>query len=112
MTQEQVPTCTWTEDENGPFSTYCNHSFYFEDGSGPKSNDFKFCPFCGKTLQSFIRADCPCTCHTTEENVDHDDLDCPKCNGDGRIDQEERMKKPSPTEKACVPMPALSLVGR
>ena len=44
-------TCTWTQDDEGGelYSTECGKSFYFTD-EGPTENEFRFCPYCGKTL--------------------------------------------------------------
>ena len=43
-------TCTWTQDgslEN--YNTECGVAFYFTD-EGPTEREFRFCPYCGKTL--------------------------------------------------------------
>lgn len=42
-------SCVWKEDEGGMFGTQCGHAFVFNDG-GPKANDFKSCPYCGRAL--------------------------------------------------------------
>ena len=40
--------CDWVEDEwDSSWHTSCANIFYFVD-DGPKENQFKFCPFCGK----------------------------------------------------------------
>lgn len=43
--------CTWTEDiVEETWETDCENKFWFEAG-GPKENDFKHCPYCGRPLQ-------------------------------------------------------------
>lgn len=45
--------CEWTEsidvDEAGTWETDCHNLFSFT-ADGPKENDFKFCPYCGRKL--------------------------------------------------------------
>jgi hypothetical protein len=46
-----LKACLWVErDEGSYWDTCCNQSFTFILGS-PKSNFFKFCPYCGKRLE-------------------------------------------------------------
>ena len=43
--------CHWREDRScGFWETECQNAFNFETGT-PTSNDFKFCPYCGKELK-------------------------------------------------------------
>lgn len=51
--------CEWKEDEDGIWHTECDNSFHFTEG-GPTENDFLFCPYCGKRLE---------TIHFTEEDI-------------------------------------------
>jgi hypothetical protein len=41
------PVCEWVEDADGCYETTCAHEFYFDGGM---SDDFIFCPFCGKSI--------------------------------------------------------------
>jgi len=41
--------CKWTQDSDGLWDTSCGNRFEFYDG-GPVENDFRWCPYCGKTL--------------------------------------------------------------
>ena len=41
--------CRWTEDPDGFWETDCGNAHAFNDG-GPDENQFRFCPYCGKTL--------------------------------------------------------------
>ena len=41
--------CDWEENEDGWWNTDCGNAFEFTDGS-PIYNEFKCCPYCGKTL--------------------------------------------------------------
>ena len=41
--------CEWHEDERGLWHTQCGNVFEFYDG-GPKENNFRFCPYCGRRL--------------------------------------------------------------
>lgn len=50
-------SCEWKEAKDGDYGdcadywdTGCGDSFVFND-SGPKENNFEFCPYCGKTLE-------------------------------------------------------------
>lgn len=49
-------TCTWTLADVGwnmtLWKTSCEDSFRFNSGEegGPKSNLFRYCPYCGKAL--------------------------------------------------------------
>jgi hypothetical protein len=45
------PSCQWTEDEDGNWSTACGECFVFETG-GPKENKAQWCPFCGGKLET------------------------------------------------------------
>ena len=38
--------CTWTEHEDGPYTTSCGNTFEFID-DGPSENGAKFCIYCG-----------------------------------------------------------------
>lgn len=49
MTAPVTQTCTWTEDENGCFSTGCGRLFEFTEGD-PRANRFAWCPYCGSRL--------------------------------------------------------------
>ena len=49
--------CAWTENDAGAFETSCGEVFEFTTGT-PKENKFRFCPCCGKEL------DTPNTKHT------------------------------------------------
>lgn len=44
--------CVWREDlhHGDVFSTSCDEMFVFIDGN-PESNNFRFCPYCGGSLQ-------------------------------------------------------------
>ena len=42
-------SCDWEENEDGWWNTDCGNAFEFTDGS-PIYNEFKCCPYCGKTL--------------------------------------------------------------
>jgi hypothetical protein len=42
--------CTWSQDEEGCWSTDCNNCFTLVDGS-PEDNGMKFCCYCGKRLE-------------------------------------------------------------
>lgn len=45
-----MDACFWQfEDDDGSYSTSCNHMFIFND-EGPNENGFRFCPYCGKSL--------------------------------------------------------------
>ena len=43
--------CAWREEE-GVWSTDCNHAFEIFDGT-PEENDMKFCCYCGKKIVQF-----------------------------------------------------------
>jgi len=44
-----VPTCKWSENEDGAWETDCNEIFEFtNDGDGPTANGFRHCPYCGR----------------------------------------------------------------
>ena len=40
--------CKWHQNEDGQFETACKQLFEFNDG--PRENNFRFCPYCGKRL--------------------------------------------------------------
>ena len=43
--------CVWNEGfDYGIYNTQCGEAFEFTDG-GPKENEFRFCPYCGRRLQ-------------------------------------------------------------
>jgi len=43
--------CEWCrEEDHDMFGTGCGNCFEFYDG-GPKENNFKYCPYCGKKLK-------------------------------------------------------------
>jgi hypothetical protein len=43
-------TCTWTQDSSLElYATECGSWFYFTD-EGPTEHEFRFCPYCGKSL--------------------------------------------------------------
>jgi len=43
--------CIWEfQDGDDYYETYCNNSFCFLEGF-IKENNFKFCPFCGKSIK-------------------------------------------------------------
>jgi hypothetical protein len=43
--------CHWSEDGEGSFwATGCDHAFTIIDGT-PKQNGFRWCPFCGHSLE-------------------------------------------------------------
>lgn len=41
--------CEWTEDEDGNWTTECEHIFVLNEGS-PVENEMQFCCFCGRSL--------------------------------------------------------------
>lgn len=41
--------CDWEENEDGWWNSDCGNAFEFSNGS-PIYNEFKCCPYCGKTL--------------------------------------------------------------
>lgn len=41
--------CEWDEDEDGNWSTSCDHMWMFAEG-GPADNECVFCTFCGKKI--------------------------------------------------------------
>lgn len=41
--------CEWEENDEGWWNTDCGNAFEFTNGS-PIYNEFKCCPYCGKTL--------------------------------------------------------------
>jgi len=43
------PECDWEQNEEGWWDTDCNNAFEFAHGN-PSYNEFKFCPYCGKTI--------------------------------------------------------------
>ena len=43
------PTCTWTEDADGYYSTECGEAYVFNDGT-PAHNNAYFCHHCGRTI--------------------------------------------------------------
>jgi len=47
ITVKQV--CTWNYDPDDYWETECGHTHVFIDG-GPDENEYRFCPYCGKTL--------------------------------------------------------------
>ena len=52
MSTEQE-ACTWTrnlDDDSGMYETSCGEAFMISDGT-PKENSFKFCCYCGKSLE-------------------------------------------------------------
>jgi hypothetical protein len=48
--------CRWAQDDNGAWETECGNLFEVTEGT-PYENDMKFCPYCGKTLVEFVKAD-------------------------------------------------------
>lgn len=49
------PKCIWAldDDDSGCWQTDCSNAFIFNEG-GCKENNFKFCPYCGKTLKEIV----------------------------------------------------------
>ena len=47
----EVCKCQWQNDCDDTYSTECRNNFFFVDESGPKENNFKFCPFCGNKIE-------------------------------------------------------------
>jgi hypothetical protein len=45
------PSCTWTEEEDGPWWTDCANVFALDDGD-PAENGMQYCCFCGKRLKA------------------------------------------------------------
>ena len=43
-------SCTWTEDDDGVWSTQCGEMFEFTNDGLPE-NRFEFCPYCGKYIK-------------------------------------------------------------
>jgi len=41
--------CHWTFEPEGYYETECGSANVFNEG-GPDENEYRFCPFCGKTL--------------------------------------------------------------
>ncbi len=48
--QTEAPSCLWTEDGDGMWETTCHNAFVFMT-DGPKENEMKFCPDCGRVLE-------------------------------------------------------------
>lgn len=45
-----APSCAWTQDEDmGGWNTACGETYCFIE-DGPKENDYRFCPGCGKKI--------------------------------------------------------------
>jgi len=45
----EVPSCRWTEDEDGCWWAACGQCHAFTDG-GPAENDARYCCYCGRGL--------------------------------------------------------------
>jgi len=48
--QSMSKKCQWNEDESGWWYTDCGEAHEFTTG-GVEENRYKFCPYCGKTLE-------------------------------------------------------------
>ena len=51
--RERYGKCTWTNDTDGDapvFSCSCGQCITFND-DGPKENEYRFCPFCGREIE-------------------------------------------------------------
>jgi hypothetical protein len=46
--------CAWQEHDDGRYDTACDNAFEFTYGT-PEDNDFKWCPFCGKSITIEVR---------------------------------------------------------
>jgi rRNA maturation endonuclease Nob1 len=46
---DTLSTCDWQENDIGWWDTACNNTYVFIK-DGPIYNDFKFCPYCGKSI--------------------------------------------------------------
>lgn len=48
--------CLWKEhdnnDELGIYDTDCGETFFFSDGLSAKDNGFKYCPYCGRRIET------------------------------------------------------------
>lgn len=42
--------CRWASDEDGTWFSGCGEAFVFES-QGPRENGFRFCPYCGGTVE-------------------------------------------------------------
>ena len=42
--------CTWSEDDDGNWSTACGNSYCMEAGT-PKENEYAYCPTCGARIE-------------------------------------------------------------
>jgi hypothetical protein len=47
----QSDKCKWHIDGESFFVTECGHAFEFNE-AGPVENGFRFCPYCGKQVES------------------------------------------------------------
>ena len=70
-------TCRWVQEDDhcGTWWSECSHGFTFNDG-GPKENDFKFCCYCGKSLEEVP--------YVWPEDEGDDDLPAPTDTGEQR----------------------------
>jgi hypothetical protein len=58
MTPAGRAACVWKYDDlDDYYSTACGEASCFTDG-GPVENSFKFCPYCGQTIEVAL---CPIT---------------------------------------------------
>jgi len=52
------PVCMWTQDGMSEYDSFwesdCRNAFQFNEGS-PKDNGFKFCPYCGSSIEIIIK---------------------------------------------------------
>lgn len=42
--------CTWSEDDDGVWSTGCDNAFILTEGGTPKEHEMNFCCYCGKII--------------------------------------------------------------
>ncbi len=46
-------TCTWHRDaDDDMYESDCGHSFYFVDSTLPEQTGFKWCPYCGLSIEA------------------------------------------------------------
>ncbi len=71
---EETPSCTWTEDSDGLWTSECGRAFVFDSGV-PTENSFAHCPFCGQSLhesphfmETRVCRECGCTEHNACED--------------------------------------------
>lgn len=48
--QIPLPPCHWQPDDDGIYQTTCGNQFNFQGDEKPIENGFRFCPYCGSTL--------------------------------------------------------------